>query len=183
MIARSTRIDHAPHYESPPPARCGDAPQGRARPVAGNQREMAANGGANTHHPAQRPRDKAQLTPKPTLVPPPATPQTARKGRLNFLYSVQSALVRIGPMSNPGEAAMADTGTPAEAAAQVAAPPKPKPQPAKAKVHTVKRGETLTSISRKFGCDLADLAKANKLKAPKYAIRPGQPLKLDGCKD
>ncbi len=48
---------------------------------------MAANGGANTHHPAQRPRDKAQLTPKPTLVPPPATPQTARKGRLNFLYS------------------------------------------------------------------------------------------------
>ena len=91
MIARSTRIDHAPHYESPHPARCGDAPQGRARPVAGNQREMAANGGANTHHPAQRPRDKAQLTPKPTLVPPPATPQTARKGRLNFLYSYSDA--------------------------------------------------------------------------------------------
>lgn len=94
MIARSTRIDHAPHYESPHPARCGDAPQGRARPVAGNQREMAANGGANTHHPAQRPRDKAQLTPKPTLVPPPATPQTARKGRLNFLYSVLGGLAR-----------------------------------------------------------------------------------------
>ena len=56
---------------------------------------MAANGGANTHHPAQRPRDKAQLTPKPTLVPPPATPQTARKGRLNFLYSKPERFAEI----------------------------------------------------------------------------------------
>ena len=31
--------------------------------------------------------------------------------------------------------------------------------------------------------DLADLAKANKLKAPKYAIKPGQSLKLEGCKE
>jgi membrane-bound lytic murein transglycosylase D len=90
-------------------------------------------------------------------------------------------------MSNPGEASMADAATSAETAAPEAAPPRPKPQPAKAKAkakaHKVKRGETLTSISRKFDCDLADLAKANKLKAPKYAIRPGQSLKLDGCKD
>ena len=47
--------------------------------------------------------------------------------------------------------------------------------------YTVQRGETLTSIARKFDCDLGDFAKANKLKAPKYAIRPGQALKLDGC--
>jgi membrane-bound lytic murein transglycosylase D len=97
--------------------------------------------------------------------------------------NVQSALVRIGPMSNPGEASMADAATSAETAAPEAAPPRPKPQPAKPKAHKVKRGETLTSIARKFDCDLADLAKANKLKAPKYAIRPGQALKLDGCKD
>jgi membrane-bound lytic murein transglycosylase D len=86
-------------------------------------------------------------------------------------------------MSNPGEASMADAATSAETAAPEAAPPRPKPQPAKPKAHKVKRGETLTSIARKFDCDLADLAKANKLKAPKYAIRPGQALKLDGCKD
>ena len=46
----------------------------------------------------------------------------------------------------------------------------------------MQRGENLTSIARKFDCDLSDFAKANKLKAPKYAIRPGQSLKLDGCK-
>ena len=43
------------------------------------------------------------------------------------------------------------------------------------------RGETLSSIARKFDCDLAGIAKANKLKAPKYAIRPGQRLTLAGC--
>ena len=53
----------------------------------------------------------------------------------------------------------------------------------KAKTHKVKRGETLSSIVRKFDCDLGDLAKANKLKAPKYAIKPGQSLSLVGCKD
>ena len=89
--------------------------------------------------------------------------------------SVQSALVRIGPMTNPGEAA---ASVPAQDA-----PPPPKPvKPAKPKTHKVQRGETLTSIARKFDCDLRDFAKANKLKAPKYAIRPGQALKLDGCK-
>jgi len=92
--------------------------------------------------------------------------------------NVQSALVRIGPMSTaPGQGA--------ESAVQEAAPP-PKPgkpaEPAKPKTYKVRRGENLTSIARKFGCDLSDFAKANKLKAPKYALRPGQSLKLEGCK-
>ena len=93
--------------------------------------------------------------------------------------NVQSALVRIGPMSSTGDAtASADPASVVPAAA----PAKPKPQPAKAKTHKVKRGETLSSIVRKFDCDLGDLAKANKLKAPKYAIKPGQSLALAGCK-
>ena len=46
----------------------------------------------------------------------------------------------------------------------------------------MQRGENLTGIARKFDCDLSDFAKANKLKPPKYAIRPGQALKLAGCK-
>lgn len=88
--------------------------------------------------------------------------------------NVQSALVRIGPMTNPGDAA---------ASVQTQdAPPPAAVTPAKPKSYKVQRGETLTSIARKFGCDLSDFAKANRIKAPKYAIRPGQALKLGGCK-
>jgi membrane-bound lytic murein transglycosylase D len=46
----------------------------------------------------------------------------------------------------------------------------------------VQRGETLSSIARKFQCTPADLAKGNKIKAPAYRIKPGQRLKLDACK-
>ena len=93
--------------------------------------------------------------------------------------NVQSALVRIGPMTSTGDAtAGADPGSVVPAAA----PAKPKPQPAKPKTHKVKRGETLSAIVRRFDCDMGDLARANKLKAPKYAIKPGQSLTLAGCK-
>ncbi len=50
-------------------------------------------------------------------------------------------------------------------------------------VYTVQRGETLTSIAKKFQCGTAALAKSNRIKAPRYRIRPGQRLKLEGCKD
>jgi len=59
-----------------------------------DRREIAANGAAE--HPSIRPNapKRFAMTPqsrpnlaKPTLVPPPATAQTARKRRLNFLYS------------------------------------------------------------------------------------------------
>ena len=92
--------------------------------------------------------------------------------------NVQSALVRIGPMTTAPVAGIEAPVTDA------VPPPPPKPaKPVKAKTHKVKRGETLSSIVRKFDCDLGDLAKANKLKAPKYAIKPGQSLSLVGCKD
>jgi membrane-bound lytic murein transglycosylase D len=90
--------------------------------------------------------------------------------------NVQSALVRVGDVSSVAPAATASAQPQAEAPA-----PTP-PKPAKPKSHKVQRGETLTSIARKFDCDLGDFAKANKVKAPKYAIRPGQSLKLEGCK-
>ena len=61
------------------------------------------------------------------------------------------------------------------------------PKPAKPKVQQVReyrvaRGDTLGKISRRFDCDLKQLAKANGLKAPGYSVRPGQELKLQGCK-
>ena len=101
----------------------------------------------------------------------------AQLARQLVASNVQSALVRIGPMSTaPGE------GT-ATAPVQDAPPPARPAAPAKPKTYKVQRGETLSSIARKFGCELRDVAKANKLKAPKYAIRPGQSLKLEGCKE
>ena len=101
----------------------------------------------------------------------------AQLARQLVASNVQSALVRIGPMSTaPGE------GT-ATAPVQDAPPPARPVPPAKQKTYKVQRGETLSSIARKFGCELRDVAKANKLKAPKYAIRPGQSLKLEGCKE
>ena len=88
--------------------------------------------------------------------------------------SVRSAVVQIGPM----------TSTTPPPVASAAPPPSAKPsKPAKPKSYKVLRGDTLTDIARKVGCDVRELAKANKLKAPKYAIRPGHSLSLAGCND
>ena len=87
---------------------------------------------------------------------------------------VRAALVRVGdPMPANGPAA---TDAPPPAAAPARAPAKPKPR-----TYKVQRGDTLSSIARKQQCEIADLAKANRLKKPKYAIKPGQTLTLDGC--
>lgn len=48
--------------------------------------------------------------------------------------------------------------------------------------YTVKPGETLLMISRTFDCDLARLIKENDLSPPDYVIRPGQEIKLIGCR-
>ena len=101
----------------------------------------------------------------------------AQLARQLVASNVQSALVRIGPMSTaPGE------GT-AAAPVQDAPPPARPAAPAKPKTYKVQRGDSLVAIARRFGCELRDVAKANKLKAPKYAIKPGQSLKLEGCKE
>src|SRR5690606_27692962 len=82
---------------------------------------------------------------------------------------VRSALVRVGdPMP---------AGTGAEPAAPAAVAAAPARAPAKPKTYKVQRGDTLGGIARKLQCDLGDLAKANKLKKPSYAIKPGQSLK------
>lgn len=54
-------------------------------------------------------------------------------------------------------------------------------KPKAPKNHRVRRGETLSAIARKFDCDATDLAKANRIKGPRYAIRPGQTIRLEGC--
>lgn len=48
--------------------------------------------------------------------------------------------------------------------------------------YTVKPGETLMMIKRTFDCDLQRLIKENDLSPPDYIIRPGQDIKLIGCR-
>jgi len=59
--------------------------------------------------------------------------------------------------------------------------PAAKAKPKAAKTHKVGKGETLGRIADKFDCDVRELARANGLKAPAYALRQGQSLKLQGC--
>lgn len=92
-----------------------------------------------------------------------------------MVSDTREALVRVGDPTPAASAVPADV---APAAAVVKAPAKP----VKTKTYKVKKGDTLGAIVRKFDCELGDLAKANKLKKPSYALKPGQELKLEGCK-
>jgi membrane-bound lytic murein transglycosylase D len=51
----------------------------------------------------------------------------------------------------------------------------------KPREHRVIRGDTLVSIAQKYACDTGELAQVNGIKGPRFAIRPGQRLKLEGC--
>lgn len=97
---------------------------------------------------------------------------------------VSQAIVRVGnfvPTSNGAEGG--ETASAATPAASAPARPAARPAPRAAeKTHRVARGETLSSISRRYQCDLRALASANALKAPAYSIRPGQSLRLTGCR-
>jgi membrane-bound lytic murein transglycosylase D len=51
------------------------------------------------------------------------------------------------------------------------------------RTHIVRRGESLSSIARKFGChDVKSIATANRIKPPHYAIRAGQRLVVPSCR-
>lgn len=47
--------------------------------------------------------------------------------------------------------------------------------------HTVRRGDTLSAIARRYGCNAQAMARANGLRSP-YALRPGQHISLIGCR-
>ncbi|MFZ2752705.1 MAG: transglycosylase SLT domain-containing protein [Lysobacteraceae bacterium] len=94
---------------------------------------------------------------------------------------VSAAIVRVGPLEPVAATGVDGTVAPAEAPAQDKPKPKDTPKPKAARQHKVERGDTLVSIARKYSCDLGDLAKANGIKGPRYTVRPGQRLKLQGC--
>ncbi|MGA9341672.1 MAG: transglycosylase SLT domain-containing protein [Rhodanobacteraceae bacterium] len=50
------------------------------------------------------------------------------------------------------------------------------------KTYKVRRGDTLAAIARRHGCDsVRAIAKSNGIRAPHYAIRAGQTLRLSRC--
>ncbi|MCG6117846.1 MAG: transglycosylase SLT domain-containing protein [Aquimonas sp.] len=51
-----------------------------------------------------------------------------------------------------------------------------------AATYTVRAGDSLHSIARRHQCGVEQLARANRISAPRYLIRPGQRLQLDGCR-
>jgi membrane-bound lytic murein transglycosylase D len=81
------------------------------------------------------------------------------------------AIVRTGPVTALGPATVATAAAPANA----------KPATTTKRRYSVQRGETLSSIGRKFQCDTSELARNNGIKPPRYALRPGQELSLEGC--
>jgi peptidoglycan lytic transglycosylase D len=104
----------------------------------------------------------------------------AELARTLVLSDPASAIVRMGPVTTVGmSTAIAVDGQAA------VAPPAPKAtepaRPKRPRDYRVQRGETLTSIAQKFQCDTGDLARVNRIRGPRFAIRPGQRLKLDGC--
>ena len=88
-----------------------------------------------------------------------------------------TAVVRVGNV----ETVTLPDGTVLQQAA-AAAPPAPAPAPAPPRTHRVARGETLTAIAQRYGCDTGALAAANRLKAPRYLLRQGQQLTLEACR-
>lgn len=85
-----------------------------------------------------------------------------------------TAVVRVGNV----EAVTLPDGS----VVQQAVAPVPAPAPAAPRTHRVASGETLVAIARRYSCDTRTLAAANGLKPPRYVLRQGQQLKLEGCR-
>ena len=91
---------------------------------------------------------------------------------------VNAAIIRPQAGALHGTVAVGDVSS---AIAPLPATPAPA-APARPRSHTVARGDTLSSIARRYGCQVSQLARANKLRAPAYAIKPGQRIALEGCR-
>src|SRR5690606_17766428 len=88
-----------------------------------------------------------------------------------------TAIVRVGNM----ETVTLPDGTVRQQAV-AAAPVATAPAPAAPRTHRVASGETLVAIAQRYSCDTKSLAAANGIKPPRYALRAGQTLKLQGCR-
>ncbi|HEY0333186.1 MAG TPA: transglycosylase SLT domain-containing protein [Stenotrophomonas sp.] len=96
---------------------------------------------------------------------------------------LNQAIVRPSPQSFTGNVSVGNAAPMAGVATTVATgqPAPTKPKAKQARSYKVARGDTLGRIADKHQCELKELAKANHLRAPAYAIKPGQTIKLAGC--
>ena len=97
----------------------------------------------------------------------------AELARTLVMSNADSAIVRSNRSNVP----------PASGAVVVAPVATGSPATVVPREYRVQGGETLTSIARKFQCDMKLLADANEIRKPRYNIRPGQRLKLEGCRN
>ena len=99
-----------------------------------------------------------------------------------LLEMPKAAAVAYDQHCKPGSAMLAKAAELHDAAPPVAPPMRVAQAPARKRSHVVHRGETLSSIARKYGCgNVRSLAQANRLKAPAYPIRAGQRLVVPAC--
>ncbi len=97
---------------------------------------------------------------------------------------LNAAIVRPAPNSYTGSVAVGDASPIAAGVPTTVATGRPEPAKPKAKLarsYKVAKGDTLGRVAQKYQCELKELARANGLKAPAYAIKPGQTIKLQGC--
>ena len=94
----------------------------------------------------------------------------------------QTAIVRVGSVTNLPEAQPSQTSyVPGVGVVPTTVATGKPSKPKTVGKHKVKSGDTLVSISRQHSCDTGELARANNLKAPRYALKAGQVLTLKGC--
>lgn len=95
---------------------------------------------------------------------------------------LNAAIKRPSAVSVTGSVAVGDVQSmqAAQAVAPVAAPA-PRPATRTPRTYKVAKGDTLGRIASRFQCEVPALARANGLRAPGYAIRLGQTIKLEGC--
>jgi membrane-bound lytic murein transglycosylase D len=86
--------------------------------------------------------------------------------------------VRVGDV----EAVTLPDGTVVQQAVAASPAPATPVVPAAPASHRVAAGETLVAIARRYSCDTKTLAAANGIKPPRYTLRPGQQLRLQGCR-
>ena len=90
-----------------------------------------------------------------------------------------TAIVRVGDMET---VTLPDGSVVQQPVAPAAAIAAPAPRPATPRSHRVARGETLVAIARRYECDTKSLAAANGIQAPRYMVRQGQQIRLEGCR-
>lgn len=106
--------------------------------------------------------------------------------RADLARTLIAADVNAAIIRNPltGSVAVGDvTPIPGVPTTVATGEPKPaKPKAEQVRDYRVARGDTLGRIAQKFKCEVKELARANGLRAPGYSVRPGQEIKLQGCK-